>query len=1694
MSALILVDCASSGSKMYLALQRSVGGFVSNVEIGSLPSVEDSLHQLHQGLSGPDNPAENALFSGFRDCLQPAFDETFRLRMAPEVPVRAVVVGLTSFWRMMSYQERTEAFKLLFIQLRQIVEEVASVPCLFEPLSENWEAQLARRAVEYAVLHSSLTCKSADLVVSGGNSCVEFTPPKDFKAPPVTVGLSLKKGKDVIRDQGIEVWQTECLVQVDRAAGVYCGELAAESPEEIQVIAIGSIYWGGKFAGLDGEHSLQEVLRTLTHRLQAAVHALEDSRSPLSRDRSPRSPVASQDGLCRDIANLIRVQACFERLFPVHLRGKVCVVFRRDWDVGGESFRTTWTSGYFVRYCVDAGLAFTRGSLRNLLWTETDPSREDGWLDLSSEESVHLSKILVFEDAEDHHLHEVSYSRRIDAFDIMPTNTHSFPKCSPGDLIWSRVALGETAIGLDEGQHLGVEVLLPSADGFASVVVVGFVSCRDTLGRHSPNHKPCPALGYNRRIHSKAPVVDMGFSFDAKAATVCRTRGASMNADLILGSSDNPWDREAEATYHMWIERCSHDKSKFVMRFAQDGKVPLTRNSDGGTVEEWRYEFDETMLSLPAALQVWVGVTAGAQDEHLDASWTRLTVKSLPKMPNTWNWAWARSMTKTWLAVSRLTNSMQAQLPNWLADSFTPLHDGTEGVRRLAVWPPQGTAIVDASHGDVPGLVVTAGEREIWIFSDQGRGLYRCSCEKATVFSIGILGVQRIPSSFFSSKTSLLEVRLVIGCTDGDMKMLEQTIVVDDPSARSSCTLKEQTIPSEDFSAQNIWYGHTDHVTGIFVDHARGLVYTVSYDKTAIQWDFSGRKLCEARGFHSMKIYHGALSPGGCWLATAAFDHVALFSADLEKGLTCAAFIDHSWDHLDIDRRWFAVAFMPRSFDYDEVESVSELPSVILTGDMIGNTWLVSLLQPDGTRRSSEGQTAFISASISGMPLCSHQGVVRQLCWIEAPSLSRPGQNAFSGSVKRSRCCCGGHCCCKLWRSSSEFVSGSGPGARELSLPLLCSMSSDKTIRVFDSKDLQEAYEHLKKGGVKVSAGGRQHLHMQEPLPAAPSRQGFSFWGASSPSSSSGNIFWSDSKGAGTEPDSPGLAPRAKSVAAYHFGGAEDASPDSKKVPVMQRSKSAVEHTATSSSTKVGRRNPAMRISESILLANRDAIPYALEIPFHTGPVRAAAVDAHGRLYTGCRRIAQWDGLQEYRFGDVVLQPKLLIREAYFPEVVMYFANIIAFSLQLLYFSSNRGVFADSDECSACQLTVSPVAVTGQVSVLDLLSRFNTAGVWPFTRTCFALLVALMVCVCPQLLRTFYDAEKKYEKDELDLASKKKFWRRKIVCYLLSFVLFSLMVVATFQEFAVLLSCPKGADGIRRMTSDLSVICFEGTHLAMTIFCFVLGTFYLACGLLFETVNFELRSFMESKLGNEAAFPVSSRFACGRNVTLCRLYYVMFWQLLPGSRLGLPKVDAGVFTETEWAVSSRQVRFLSKVLLVVADQSWYSGRFQMVCMNMIAFANLLVILIWPPLVDTRLMRFLRVLTTSTFLAGATALVALSVPRDVQPALAGVYVFLAFLPVLYILPNPCLHCARRMCARAGMAAGKEPHPLLLTGSGQRDLRLAWEHVAGEAPGSSRVRSGLRTSGLGSRQPTPAHGLKYLEGADESNRQQEPIRLG
>jgi len=372
-------------------------------------------------------------------------------------------------------------------------------------------------------------------------------------------------------------------------------------------------------------------------------------------------------------------------------------------------------------------------------------------------------------------------------------------------------------------------------------------------------------------------------------------------------------------------------------------------------------------------------------------------------------------------------------------------------------------------------------------------------------------------------------------------------------------------------------------------------------------------------------------------------------------------------------------------------------------------------------------------------------------------------------------------------------------------------------------------------------------------------------------------------------------------------------------------------------------------------------------------------------------------------------------------EVNVYFANIGIFALQMLHFSSAHGTFEKDDGAAEIVL---PVAGVTKLMVLDFLGQIPTTA-FPWWRTLVFICVCLSVLLSPMVLRIYYDADVKQEQDGNDHTNRNRQWWRKLRCYVFSFVFYSLLVIPTFREFAVALSCNTDPD--HRYSGDH--VCFGGAHLVMVVLFCPLGLIYLVCALLFETVNFNLCSLLEAKIGSKAAFPrkkgvkgdevnrsksyQAADMVKRRNITLRRLFYVMFRQLIPGQHLEPPQENTGIFTETKKAGLSRQVRFVSKVLLAALSKMGPEvDEPVMWAMAGIALLNLLVNLVFPPLIDRRLMGFILFIQACAFGGTVIAVSAMVVPLANSSANVHAVVYM-----LVIVAAPCLCISGASCLYA-----------------------------------------------------------------------------
>jgi hypothetical protein len=103
------------------------------------------------------------------------------------------------------------------------------------------------------------------------------------------------------------------------------------------IIAISACYYAAKGTNIAGEEAVlaSDVVKTFSQRktslLEKCAEAEEGSK--------PEKKVA------QEISNMILQMELFQRVCAPTAK----IYFRRDWKIDGQDFRTTWTSGYFIK-------------------------------------------------------------------------------------------------------------------------------------------------------------------------------------------------------------------------------------------------------------------------------------------------------------------------------------------------------------------------------------------------------------------------------------------------------------------------------------------------------------------------------------------------------------------------------------------------------------------------------------------------------------------------------------------------------------------------------------------------------------------------------------------------------------------------------------------------------------------------------------------------------------------------------------------------------------------------------------------------------------------------------------------------------------------------------------------------------------------------------------------------------------------------------------------------------------------------------------------------------------------------------------------------------------------------------------------------------------------------------------------------
>jgi len=1069
---MVLLDCGTGESKLYLTHQAGIDDLgrpiVANDQMGDvINSAKGSYESLKTGKSSD-------FASQYEDRLKLALEKAKGLS---KTPVR-VTVGLTAWWRKFKAEDRMRCYTELFAPLEKITEDISrsvlgkSIDVQVETIRGLDEAKFESIAVEYAV-ERVFKVNTLDMIMSGGKGSIQFSPvgEHDSNVGANSVALDMKRGEAVVTKLGTEAWRAECDVMLGQEVYVY-KELLRKRLEDnpaqpIIVVVISAFFYGAKAAGLVEKEPKKWVLKDAITQLDKFLNG---------------------EAKASDRANLIRMKTCFSLMFPCQEHwSNIEVVFARDWKVEGQDFRTTWTSGYFIEYLKDPETHPTYSEFnktaqlrfKKVLENEandvvlaggcggTVPSAMQ-WVQLISGGKVHEC-ISMFDDLDDEDTWRVPATQRSAMIAKLKCGEQHL-QCPDSEKVggWARFAASTSLMGpgADCG-GIGISIFyIPGGKVESTMIAAGFLSSQDS------NPGPPPTLGHQKVTEWLHPVFDVGVLFNAADAggSVRLQIGSSVQNELCK------WNPDLPATYELWIQEGPGGTQ--VIKFSHNKLIEYTFE----LVDPWK-------LRLPAMAHVWVGPTGGGGDPEdiptVEVSWIGTT----PGCCESMRWGVGRVRKSMRLVWGFLRNTAKHLVPASIYDSAHRFHSGN-GIRFVASWPtrfsscaslPADTLQGQSSTGDpesgrrnfdVPVIIASAGYCSVMVWNQEGDCIAKVHLSKSTMQArcVSIIDCSRSISGKSWNLSMLIGVEYLnmeeavakrnpfLLSFHGEIPDFEHNCIgalfggIHDTERDADATVLLD-IDKVDEADPSRWgrdgSGHTDAISGIFVDEARRRIYTVSYDKSAIMWDAHGKLLSHAEGFHSKKITNGVISDCGTYFATAGLDRACIFKCDKvasDNGpleLRCVARVEYSMSDPSAKRELFACELTPSWF-----WEKKGFPDCLILGDSGGKINVVPLNLEEG----GVLDVIYLNNAAEALPV-RHQSGVCRLLWVHQKQADSPEDSEAVAGGKAD-----GQTAALLGGSSSRPL---GAGLH------LCSTSRDMHIHTYEYQVVSNALVTAKQTAVE---------------------------------------------------------------------------------------------------------------------------------------------------------------------------------------------------------------------------------------------------------------------------------------------------------------------------------------------------------------------------------------------------------------------------------------------------------------------------------------------------------------------------------------------------------------------------------------------------------------------------------------------------
>jgi len=298
----ILLFDSGTGESKVIFVKRNEKGQVVTEEIKALPSFKGVKEE----------PTREAILQDYVKTLQDA---------ATEKNTDVAFAGMTAWFRDAPEEEKQYCRNFFQTRLPNVK---------FLELKADEEALYEADAVNYAAEKSGLGVPNMQLAAGGGSANIVY------EGAPYNIATGFRAGLGKLMASGLSALD-ECEKDATDHIDAFVGKNPAfKQPTEGAIIAISACYYAAKGVGIAKEAAVssEDIVQAFTERKTALIQSVRSGEKNIEDKK-----------VAQEISNMIVQTQVFKRL--THPNSKV--FFRRDWKIDGTAFRTTWTSGYFIK-------------------------------------------------------------------------------------------------------------------------------------------------------------------------------------------------------------------------------------------------------------------------------------------------------------------------------------------------------------------------------------------------------------------------------------------------------------------------------------------------------------------------------------------------------------------------------------------------------------------------------------------------------------------------------------------------------------------------------------------------------------------------------------------------------------------------------------------------------------------------------------------------------------------------------------------------------------------------------------------------------------------------------------------------------------------------------------------------------------------------------------------------------------------------------------------------------------------------------------------------------------------------------------------------------------------------------------------------------------------------------------------------